>query len=210
MIKAYLRASTDEQDASRATDYLTAFAKQHNVEISEFYIENESGAKLDRPELFHLIDSCNEDDILLVEQVDRLSRLESSDWKKLKRIIEDKRIKIVSVDLPTSYAALQKSESGLVNEVLNAVNTMLLDVLATMARKDYEDRRRRQAEGIERNKHKFVGKQQSDKTVAKCKQAIDLLASSDKLTKQQAAKAVGVGVATLYRYIKAVDEAVQI
>ncbi|GJD66231.1 resolvase [Methylobacterium frigidaeris] len=33
-----------------------------------------------------------------------------------------------------------------------AVNTMMLDVLAAVARKDYDDRRRRQAQGQERAK----------------------------------------------------------
>jgi DNA invertase Pin-like site-specific DNA recombinase len=33
-----------------------------------------------------------------------------------------------------------------------AINDMMLDVLAAVARKDYEDRRRRQAQGIEKAK----------------------------------------------------------
>ena len=33
--------------------------------------------------------------------------------------------------------------------ILDAVNAMMLDMLAAIARKDYEERRRRQAQGIE-------------------------------------------------------------
>nr|AVI43705.1 hypothetical protein [Klebsiella pneumoniae] len=36
--------------------------------------------------------------------------------------------------------------------MLKAVNGMLLDMLAAIARKDYEDRRRRQSEGISKAK----------------------------------------------------------
>ena len=36
--------------------------------------------------------------------------------------------------------------------LLDAVNRMLLDMLAAVARKDYTDRRRRQAQGIEKAK----------------------------------------------------------
>lgn len=36
--------------------------------------------------------------------------------------------------------------------MLTAINTMLLDMLAAVARKDYEDWRRRQAQGIEKAK----------------------------------------------------------
>jgi DNA invertase Pin-like site-specific DNA recombinase len=43
--------------------------------IAARYMENESGAKLDRPELFRLLADCDPGDVLLVEQVDRLSRL---------------------------------------------------------------------------------------------------------------------------------------
>ena len=36
--------------------------------------------------------------------------------------------------------------------IFEAINEMMLDVLAAVARKDYEDRRRRQAQGIEKAK----------------------------------------------------------
>ena len=37
---------------------------------------------------------------------------------------------------------------GFTQALLDAVNRMLLDMLAAVARKDYQDRRRRQAQGI--------------------------------------------------------------
>jgi len=45
--------------------------------------------------------------------------------------------------------------------MIAAINGMLLDMLAVVARKDYEDRRRRQAEGIERAKQEgtYKGRQ---------------------------------------------------
>ncbi len=39
------------------------------------YVENESGTKLDRPVLNKLLDESKNGDTLLVESVDRLSRL---------------------------------------------------------------------------------------------------------------------------------------
>ena len=57
-IRAYLRASTSEQDASRARSALEAFAKVRGLRIAGRYIENESGAKLHRPELFRLLADC--------------------------------------------------------------------------------------------------------------------------------------------------------
>jgi DNA invertase Pin-like site-specific DNA recombinase len=72
-IRAYLRASTSEQDAVRARNALDAFAAERGLWIAAGYVENESGAKLHRPELFRLLADCGPGDVLLVEQVDRLS-----------------------------------------------------------------------------------------------------------------------------------------
>jgi DNA invertase Pin-like site-specific DNA recombinase len=48
-VRAYLRASTNEQDANRARDQLKAFAVERGLEIVAWYVEDESGAKLARP-----------------------------------------------------------------------------------------------------------------------------------------------------------------
>jgi len=55
-VYGYLRASTKEQDAARAKDALLQFATNSNLTVATFFIENESGATLDRPELFRLLD----------------------------------------------------------------------------------------------------------------------------------------------------------
>lgn len=45
-------------------------------------------------------------DILLVEQIDRLTRLSNSDWMTLKKQIAQHELRIVSVDVPTSWQTL--------------------------------------------------------------------------------------------------------
>lgn len=151
-VRAYLRASTADQDASRARGDLEAFAADKGVTIAASYVENESGASLQRPELFRLLADCRKGDVLLVEQVDRLSRLTSADWEKLKARIQEKGVRVVALDLPTSWGMLSAQEDGFTARMFEAVNAMMLDVLAAVARKDYEDRRRRQAQGIEKAK----------------------------------------------------------
>ena len=150
-VRAYLRASTKEQDAGRARGDLEAFCAQRGLVIAATYVENESGASLHRPELFRLLSDCRPGDVLLIEQVDRLSRLNDADWEKLKREIKDRDVKVVALDLPTSHMVL-KSEDAFTGRMFEAVNGMMLDMLAAIARKDYEDRRRRQAQGIARAK----------------------------------------------------------
>jgi len=146
-IRAYLRASTDEQDANRARNQLKAFAVERGLTIVSWYVENESGAKLARPELFKLLADAHEGDILLVEQVDRLSRLTAADWEKLKAELTARRMRVVALDLPTSWMMAAKAGDEFTGRMFEAINGMLLDMLAAVARKDYDDRRRRQAQG---------------------------------------------------------------
>ncbi|MBO9188122.1 recombinase family protein [Rhizobium sp. L80/93] len=151
-VRAYLRASTKDQDANRAKDDLIKFARERSMRIASFYAENESGASLKRPELFRLLNDCEAGDILLVEQIDRLSRLNSNDWDSLKTQIHEKRVKVVSLDLPTSWILAKADADDIQTRILEAINGMMLDMLAAIARKDYVDRNRRQAQGIEKAK----------------------------------------------------------
>jgi DNA invertase Pin-like site-specific DNA recombinase len=151
-IRAYLRASTDDQDATRAKKQLQTFAKERGMKIAGFYVENVSGASLQRPELFRLLADSEPGDVLLLEQVDRLSRLTTGDWERLKGEIKAKGVRVVALDLPTSWAMLTANADDFTSRMFAAINDMLLDMLAAIARKDYEDRRRRQAQGIEKAK----------------------------------------------------------
>ena len=161
-VRAYLRASTDDQNAQRAKGELNAFAGEYGHRIAAHYVENVSGATLDRPELERLLDDSQPGDILLLEQVDRLTRLKDDDWQRLKRQIEDKGLSVVAKDLPTSYQAFElKGGQDFMRSMLRAINTMMLDMLAAIARKDYEDRRRRQEQGIRQaqKEGKYRGRQ---------------------------------------------------
>ncbi|HDR2869730.1 TPA: recombinase family protein, partial [Enterobacter asburiae] len=105
-IFGYLRASAHDQDASRAQQRLKAFALEHNHRVAGWYVENASGASLQRPELMRLLSDAEKGDLILIEQVDRLSRLDDEGWQQLKRMMQEKNLAIISLDLPTSYAAL--------------------------------------------------------------------------------------------------------
>lgn len=153
-VRAYLRASTKDQDANRAADDLRRFASERGLQIAASYTENESGASLKRPELFRLLSDCQPGDVLLVEQVDRLSRLNAEDWEQLKDEIRTRRVRVVALDLPTSWALADGDKDGIHARMLDAINGMMLDMLAAIARKDYEDRRRRQQQGIAKAKAK--------------------------------------------------------
>lgn len=204
-VRAYLRASTDDQNAERARKELNTFVQEHGHQIAAHYVENVSGATLDRPELERLLNDSQPGDILLLEQVDRLTRLKDGDWQRLKRQIEDKGLSVVAKDLPTSYQAFDVKEGqDFMRSMLKAINTMMLDMLAAIARKDYEDRRRRQAQGIEQAKQegKYRGRQANQK---RHQRVVELRSAG--YTLNDIAKLSGYSKATVCRVLADAKEA---
>ena len=189
-VRIYVRASTKDQDAERALSDLIKFSNDYGSEYIE-YIENESGTKLNRPILTKLLNESNQGDILLVESVDRLSRLEQSDFEILKQQIKGKGLRLVVADLPTTHVV----NTGMTGEILNVINSMLIDLLATMAKLDNDKRRERIKQGLERSGYKPTGKKANTAKHTRIKQLLD----AGDMTKEEIAKAVGVGVATVYR-----------
>ncbi len=162
-VRAYLRASTAEQDASRAKAAIEAFASEYSLKIAKFYMENESGASLRRPALFELIADASNGDMILIEQVDRLSRLNEADWNALKLALGAKHIKVVALDLPTSWMMAAPADE-FTNRMFEAINGMMLDMLAAISRKDYTTRRERCAQGIKKARAagKYKGRQEDE------------------------------------------------
>ncbi|EBA2748645.1 recombinase family protein [Salmonella enterica] len=200
-IYAYLRASTMEQDALRSKNRLTEFAALHGHRIAGWYVENASGASLNRPELTRMLSDMKPGDVILIEQVDRLSRLNDAGWEILRKEITDKRLSVVSLDLPTSHMALTNAVSDdFTRSMLKAVNGMMLDMLAAIARKDYEDRRRRQAEGI--SKAKAEGRYRGRVADAQKHELIRTLRLINGKSLRETARLAGVSKMTVIRVCK--------
>jgi DNA invertase Pin-like site-specific DNA recombinase len=129
--------------------------------------------------------------------VDRLSRLTQHDFEILKQRIKDKGLRLIVQDLPTTHAVINATDE-ITGAVLNVVNNMLIDLLATMARLDNEKRRERIKQGLERAGYKPTGKKADTAKHERIKQ----LAAMCSMTKEEIAKALGCGVATVYRVLK--------
>ena len=192
-VRIYVRASTKDQDATRALADLVAFSTSYDDNHVD-YVEHFSGTKLDRPVLAKLLKDAEQGDILLVESVDRLSRLSQDDFAILKQRIKDKGLRLVVADLPTTHTV----SSGMTGEILTVINHMLIDLLATMAKLDNDKRRERIKQGLANSGYKPTGKKAN---IAKHNR-IRELDSQNSMTKEEIAKAVGVGVATVYRVLK--------
>jgi DNA invertase Pin-like site-specific DNA recombinase len=193
--RIYVRASTKDQNAERALDDLRKFASMIKDDVNE-YVENESGTKLDRPVLNQLLDDSQHGDTLLVESVDRLSRLSQADFDVLKGRIKEKGLKLIVADLPTTHVLI-KTDDVITSSILSLINNLLIDLLATMARLDNDKRIERIKQGLARSGYKPSGKKADTDKHARIKEL-----NSKALTKEEIAKAVGCGVATVYRVLK--------
>ena len=195
-VRIYVRASTKDQDATRALADLITFSKSYDNKFID-YVEHFSGTKLDRPALAKLLKDAEQGDILLVESVDRLSRLSQDDFAILKQRIKDKGLRLVVADLPTTHTVSE----GMTGEILRVINDMLIDLLATMAKLDNDKRRERIKQGLVNSGYKPTGKKANTAKHNRIKE----LARQNNMTKEEVAKAVGVGVATVYRVLKRHD-----
>lgn len=196
--RLYLRASTKEQDAQRAEQLLTQFCENNSLDIIAKYVENFSGTKLNRPKLNQLLDESKHGEILLVESVDRLSRLPLKDWDKLKQIIGEKGLRLIVVDLPTTHTLL--SSDDITSSILSIINNMLLDLMATMARLDNDKRIERIKQGQQRAVEagkKIGGSAKNQEIRTKVISYLDKDLKIDEI-----AKIAGCGVATVYRVKK--------
>lgn len=207
MIKAhlYLRASTTDQDAERAKQSLLDFAQGKSLQVADVYAENISGTKLERPELSRLLATASVGDVLLVESVDRLSRLTMAEWDSLKTTIKSKGLRLVVADMPTTHQMLTLRDDGDIGtRIMLVINEMLVDLMATMARLDQEKRVERIKQGLDNKRargEKVGGKGRNQK---KWDQVAALLKRNGN-TMEEIAKLAEVGVATVYRIKKEIS-----
>lgn len=195
VVRIYARASTKEQNAERALSELVEFSKCYGSEYVE-YVENYSGTKLDRPQLNKVLDESQQGDILLVESVDRLSRLNEKDFKELKDKIESKGLRLIVADLPTTHRTYTSDD--ITSGVMKVINNMLIDLLATMAKLDNDKRKERIKQGLLLSGYKPKGKTADKEKHERIKQLLE----AGNLKKEQIAKLEDCGIATVYRVAK--------
>ena len=67
-----------------------------------------------------------------------MSRLNREDWERLKRELSERRVKVVALDLPTSWMMATDNRDDIQGRMFEAINAMMLDMLAAIARKGKE------------------------------------------------------------------------
>lgn len=184
----YARTSTIEQNVDQQVAFLKNIWQDATV-----YAEKMTGYTLDRPALQELEQAATMGDSILVLSVSRLGRRTT----EVLHFIERMKHKGVAVHV---------HDLGML-DVTSSTGKVVLSVLASVAEMNREEMLEKQRIGIERAKGegKYKGRQVSPETVKKCEKALHYI-NTHQLPKEAAAKAAGVGVATLYRYIKRTNQ----
>jgi len=133
-------------------------------------------------------------DTLVVKSLDRLSR-NKADIKNELQYFKDNGIRLKVLDLPTTLAEYPAGQEW----VLDMVNNILVEVLASIAQQERETIRQRQAEGIATAKAqgKHLGRPRAikpdnwDKVITMWK--------SGKITAVEAMRQTGVKRSTFYK-----------
>jgi len=145
--RIYLRVSANDQDIKRQEALVTE-AKAAGYYVAGVYKEKASGARADRPELLRMIADLQPGEVVIAEKMDRISRLPLEEAENLVKTIKSKGVRL-AIPGVVDLSELVAEASGHAKIVLEAVQDMLLKIALQAARDDYEDRRKRQREGIE-------------------------------------------------------------
>ncbi len=145
-IFGYARVSSKEQNLDRQIESLEQYVSKHNI-----LVDKASGKNLERDSYRALKGALGlrEGDTLIVTSLDRLSR-NKEDIKQELQWFREKGIRLKILDLPTSLIEVPDGQKW----ILDMIQNILIEVMASIAEQERLTIRKRQREGIEAAKKK--------------------------------------------------------
>ena len=142
----YARVSSTEQNLDRQILALQKYVKQENI-----VVDKQSGKNLDRPGYNALkgMFGLRPGDVLYIVSLDRLSR-SKADIKSELDWFKENKIRLMILDLPSSLIQVPDEQEWIIDMIQN----ILIEVLASMAEQERLMIRKRQREGLEAAKKK--------------------------------------------------------
>lgn len=190
----YVRVSSPDQNPDRQILALLKYVKRENI-----VVDKQSGKNMDRPGYNALkgIFGLRPGDVLYIVSLDRLSR-NKEDIKKELAWFKENKIRLMILDLPSSMIQVPENQEWIIEMIQN----ILIEVLASMAEQERLMIRKRQREGIEaaKKKGKHLGRpylkvpENFDEVYARWK--------SGEITARAAQKMLGMSSASFYRLVK--------
>jgi DNA invertase Pin-like site-specific DNA recombinase len=194
----YARVSSSSQNLSRQIE---AF-KNDGADEHDIITEKKSGKNFDRPEYnalkHHML---REGDTLVIMSLDRLGRNKQAIKDELE-YYKSHNIRVRILDLPTTNFKPEVGQEW----ILDMVNNILVEVLASQAEQERITKRKRQAEGIAiaKAEGKYKGSQPKEIDEAKLK-ALYKDYMSRKISKSKMAQELGVSRPTMDKILKRYD-----
>ena len=190
----YARVSSTEQNLDRQVLALQEYVKPENI-----VMDRQSGKNLDRPGYNALkgIFGLRPGDVLYIVSLDRLSR-NKEDIKNEIAWFREHKVRLMILDLPSSMVQVPENQEWIIDMIQN----ILIEVLASMAEQERLMIRKRQREGIEaaKKKGRHLGRpylkvpDNFDEVYAEWK--------AGTITARTAQKKLGMSSASFYRLVK--------
>ena len=143
-IFGYIRVSSKDQNLDRQIDSL----KQYVPDERDIYSDKLSGKDFNRPAYQTLKAMLRSGDTLYIHEMERLGRNKKEVMDEL-RFFKEHDVVIRILNLPTTLLDFSQYDSKLQKMLMEMVNNVLIEVLATMAEAERDNIRKRQKEGIE-------------------------------------------------------------
>ena len=145
--RIYLRVSTAEQNTLRQEKIIDE-ATASGYYIAKVYREQASGTIKERPKLRELINDLQEGEVIIAENIDRISRLPLQDAMDLVNEIRGKGALLAIPNIIDLTELMTANQTELSKIIMTSIQDMLLKMSLQIARDDYELRRERQLAGI--------------------------------------------------------------
>ncbi|MDE6788417.1 MAG: recombinase family protein [Ruminococcus sp.] len=147
-VYGYARVSSKEQNADRQVQALIEYGvEEHNI-----IVDKKSGRDMKREGYASLKNfMLRSGDTLVVKELDRLSR-SKADIRKELEYFKEHHIRVKILDIPTTLAEFSAEQEW----VMDMINTILIEVLGSMAEAERLKIRQRQREGIDSAKQRGV------------------------------------------------------
>lgn len=193
-VYGYARVSTREQNLDRQI----AALRQYVTDERDIITDKESGKDFDRTGYQYLRERLiRPGDTLIVKSLDRLGRNKEQVMEELRHFRAD-GVRVKILDLPTTMIDLPDGQDWIVE----MVNNILIEVLASIAEQERLTIRQRQAEGIAEAKKqgRLLGRKKTELPTEW--ELVTGLWKSGIITAVQAMDRLGLKKSTFYRMVR--------
>ena len=207
MLYGYHRTSTKDQHLDRGIIEIEKFCEEHGLQLERIYTDQQTGKNFDRPRYRVLKeDILRPGDSLIITEVDRLGRNKADTLKEL-RYLQDKGIRVMILEIPTTLQDLSPMSDGLAKMILETINSMLIEIYACFAQTEIEKKEKRQKEGIAAKKARGDWDDYGRPKVQRPRNWDTVIAAwrAGEITAMEAMRQTGIKKTTFYHLIKEED-----